>query len=57
MDGSRRYTKVRIPIVELDWLKFNGINVTAACEFAILDALHYYDNPKQYLVDAIISRC
>jgi len=36
------YTKVRISTVELDWLKLNRINVTAACEFAIFDALKYY---------------
>lgn len=41
-DGPRMYTKVRISTVELDWLKLNRINVTAACEFAIFDALKYY---------------
>ena len=40
-DGTRHYTKIRIPIQLLQFCKFNGINVTAACEFCILDAAHY----------------
>lgn len=40
-DGSRTYTKVRIPTTQYEWLKFNEISITAACEFAIMDAQKY----------------
>lgn len=39
--GSRTYTKIRIPVPILEWVKLNQINMTAACEFAILDAPRY----------------
>lgn len=39
--GSRTYTKIRIPILLLDFCKFNKINVSAACEWAVLDAPRY----------------
>lgn len=39
--GARRYTKVRIPVLQLDWLRFNQLNISAACEWAILDSRRY----------------
>lgn len=39
--GSRTYTKIRIPVPLLDFFKFNSINVSAACEWAVLDAPRY----------------
>lgn len=39
--GSRTYTKIRIPVPLLDFFKLNSINVSAACEWAVLDAPRY----------------
>lgn len=39
--GSRTYTKIRIPVSLLDFLRLNSINVSAACEWAVLDAPRY----------------
>lgn len=39
--GSRTYTKIRIPIPLIQFLRFNKINMSAAAEWAILDAPRY----------------
>lgn len=39
--GSRTYTKIRIPVSLLDFCKLNSINVSAACDWAVLDAPRY----------------
>lgn len=39
--GSRIYTKIRIPIPLIQFLQFNKINISAACDWAILDAPRY----------------
>lgn len=39
--GSRTYTKIRIPILIIQFLQFNKINISAAAEWAILDAPRY----------------
>lgn len=39
--GSRTYTKIRIPGLLLQFLQFNKINISAACDWAILDAPRY----------------
>lgn len=36
--GSRTYTKIRIPMPLIQFLQFNKINISAAAEWAILDA-------------------
>lgn len=40
-NGSRQYTKIRLPVQVRDFCKFNSINISAACEWAILDAPRY----------------
>lgn len=39
--GSRTYTKIRIPVPLIQFLQFNKINISAAAEWAILDAPRY----------------
>ena len=39
--GSRTYTKIRIPVSLIQFLRFNKINISAAAEWAILDAPRY----------------
>lgn len=36
-NGSRKITKYRIDVVHLEFCRYNNINVTAACECAVLD--------------------
>lgn len=40
-NGSRTYTKIRLPVAARDFCKLNSINISAACEWAILDAPRY----------------
>lgn len=39
--GSRTYTKIRIPVPLIQFLQFNQINISAASEWAVLDAPRY----------------
>lgn len=39
--GSRTYTKIRIPMPLIQFLQLNKINISAAAEWAILDAPRY----------------
>lgn len=41
INGSSVYTKIRLPVAVRDFCKFNSINISAACEWAILDAPRY----------------
>lgn len=45
--GSRTYTKIRIPIPLIQFLRFNKINISAAAEWAILDAPRYLRLEKE----------
>lgn len=39
--GSRRWTKIRLPVQQKQWLQLAGINMSAAVEWAVLDAPSY----------------
>lgn len=39
--GSRTYTKIRLPNAFRSFCQLNNINISAACDWAILDAPRY----------------
>ena len=39
--GTRTYTKIRLPNAFRTFCQLNGINISAACDWAILDAPRY----------------